>query len=303
MKRSTSWTASPRRLQTFWGATKRCADDGEFENLLILVSTAHYLQLVDQQRKVTSQPKFIFINPPFRFIVEGTPFNVHSELVTQCSLPLKAMIEGGMRESQQGFVVLQDVDKATFTRFVEWLYRGDYNPALPTRPAPDVAESEQHGDENEPSIKPNAASSEDVIGVLDQSQTSQDDATNTITAPADVCKHGKVLGECEWACYKSEYQWYESDESKSYSNRQAKQRKREKRANIITTGPFKASSEFIKHPNDEQLEYLPAVMSHANLYIFAERFDIPDLMHKTATALNGALSWRILVAPELVTLI
>lgn len=39
------------------------------------------------------------------------------------------MINGHLSEAQQGFALLEDVDKASFVRFVRWLYSGEY-PAL-----------------------------------------------------------------------------------------------------------------------------------------------------------------------------
>ncbi len=41
------------------------------------------------------------------------------------------MMENGMLESKDGSATLHDVDKATFTRFVEFLMTGDYNPEPP----------------------------------------------------------------------------------------------------------------------------------------------------------------------------
>ena len=39
------------------------------------------------------------------------------------------MINSGMLESQQGYAVLEDVDKGTFARFVHWAYSGAYHGA------------------------------------------------------------------------------------------------------------------------------------------------------------------------------
>ena len=36
-----------------------------------------------------------------------------------------------MAEAQQGFATLGEVDQGTFSRFVEWLYRGCYHAAEP----------------------------------------------------------------------------------------------------------------------------------------------------------------------------
>lgn len=54
---------------------------------------------------------------------------IHEELVARFSKPLKAMIHGKMKEALLGIATLEEVDEATFGRFVEFIYTGDYNPA------------------------------------------------------------------------------------------------------------------------------------------------------------------------------
>ena len=68
---------------------------------------------------------------PFKFIVEDTAYYVHRELVAQYSAPLERMINGEMKEAQESCATLEDVDKGTFLRFVEFLYDGYYTPAEP----------------------------------------------------------------------------------------------------------------------------------------------------------------------------
>jgi hypothetical protein len=59
--------------------------------------------------------------------VEGRCFTVHKILVSKISAPLAAMMEGGMREAQEGAATLKDVEVATFARFAEFAYTGNYN--------------------------------------------------------------------------------------------------------------------------------------------------------------------------------
>lgn len=67
-----------------------------------------------------------FASKPFTFIVQGTSLYVHSALVSECSKPLDRMINGDLSEAKQGFAVLEDVDRATFVRFIRWIYTRDY---------------------------------------------------------------------------------------------------------------------------------------------------------------------------------
>ncbi len=61
--------------------------------------------------------------------MEGARFTAHQELVARFSAPLKVMMQGKMKEAQDGVATLEDVDKTTFGPFVEWIYTGDFNPA------------------------------------------------------------------------------------------------------------------------------------------------------------------------------
>ena len=75
----------------------------------------------------TTDPRLsIYASTPFKFIVGGNPYYIHSDLVASHSVPLGRMINGGMAEAQQGFAVLDDVDEETIQRFIEWCYKGYY---------------------------------------------------------------------------------------------------------------------------------------------------------------------------------
>lgn len=56
-------------------------------------------------------------------------FKLHSRLVSMCSPVFDAMMNGKMKEANEGRVQLKNVDHETFTRFAEHLYGQDYNPA------------------------------------------------------------------------------------------------------------------------------------------------------------------------------
>ena len=68
----------------------------------------------------------VWKSTPFEFVVEGTTFYVHADLVSRYSKPLDRLMKGGMSEAQKGVAVLQEVGQDTFARFVEWAYQGHY---------------------------------------------------------------------------------------------------------------------------------------------------------------------------------
>ncbi|KAM3558524.1 hypothetical protein ARSEF4850_004561 [Beauveria asiatica] len=64
----------------------------------------------------------------FKFVVgpEGQEFTVHSALVAEQSKPLHALVTNGMKESLEATVKWPHVDVATFKKFSEYLYTGDF---------------------------------------------------------------------------------------------------------------------------------------------------------------------------------
>ncbi|KAK8052492.1 hypothetical protein PG993_003877 [Apiospora rasikravindrae] len=80
--------------------------------------------------------------PPFDVILRSRPitfvigptqteFVVHANALTRLSAPLQALLDGNMKEAQEGRVVWDDVDDQTFVRFIQWAYTKDYVTAKP----------------------------------------------------------------------------------------------------------------------------------------------------------------------------
>ncbi|CAG7939173.1 unnamed protein product [Penicillium salamii] len=72
-------------------------------------------------------------SPMFTFLV-GTykrEMQVHSAIVSSASPVLNNLVHGGMRESRDKLVDWSHVDEATFNRFCEFLYTGDYTVPSP----------------------------------------------------------------------------------------------------------------------------------------------------------------------------
>lgn len=78
---------------------------------------------------MASQSKSVYASAPFKFVVDGEPLYIHTDLVSFHSKPLDRMINGPMAEGQQGFATLEDVDEGTFVRFIEWAHKGSYTAA------------------------------------------------------------------------------------------------------------------------------------------------------------------------------
>lgn len=71
----------------------------------------------------------VFASSPFEFVIDGNLLYIHAGLIALHSVPLSRMINGHMSEAQKGSAELQDVDKGTFVRFMRWAYNGTYSAA------------------------------------------------------------------------------------------------------------------------------------------------------------------------------
>lgn len=91
----------------------------------------------------------ILASSPFKFVVDGNVLYIHAGLIALHSVPLNRMINGPMSEAQKGYAELQDVDKGTFIRFIRWAYSGMYFAAEfrtdPTQEFPTVSKKGKKG--------------------------------------------------------------------------------------------------------------------------------------------------------------
>jgi len=56
------------------------------------------------------------------------PLTVHTALVAEQSLALRALVSGFLEEAQTGSATWEEVDEDTFARFAQFAYTGDYPP-------------------------------------------------------------------------------------------------------------------------------------------------------------------------------
>ncbi|KAK8102645.1 hypothetical protein PG984_015791 [Apiospora sp. TS-2023a] len=61
---------------------------------------------------------------------------MHAKLVASMSKPLRALVTGGMDESRRGIVEWPEVKEATFVRFFQFAYTGQFDAEEPEQPPP-----------------------------------------------------------------------------------------------------------------------------------------------------------------------
>jgi hypothetical protein len=82
--------------------------------------------VITRETSVVTSPHFTFLAVPDKRI-----FTVHSALVAHDSNPLNVLVNGSMLEAKERCATLQETDEATFVRFSQYAYTGDYDAADP----------------------------------------------------------------------------------------------------------------------------------------------------------------------------
>lgn len=224
----------------------------------------------------------VYASVPFKFIVEGEPFYIHADLVSFHSKPLDRMINGHMSEARKGFATLEDVDGDTFVRFIEWAHKGFYTPAECT-----TIENEsppQSGSQNRDEAMTTAQEQQSDVEVTLPLQeewypSSEPIQVSTIESPPELIY------------------WHQSVPS-------AKKNKKSKRA--VVKEEF-ISREYTIHPvvlqappprpnKSHQEDYTDVFLSHARLYVFADKYDIEPLKVLALEELHATLAIHTLHA-------
>ena len=168
------------------------------------------------------------------------------------------MINGQMAEAQKGFAVLEEVDEGTLERFIEWAYKGYYTAA---------------DFELEASSPPSPVSSS-----KEECQTTEWMQETLPDPPAQPAAEP----EQDWGNFKS---GKKSKKAKTRQELKASFIRREHtvRREIISLPPTRAN-----RGADE--DYTEVFLSHARLYVFADKYDIQPLKTLALEELHNTLA-------------
>ncbi|KAL8884425.1 MAG: hypothetical protein Q9192_006848 [Flavoplaca navasiana] len=205
----------------------------------------------------------VYTSSPFKFIVEGTAFYLHAALVSHCSKPLDRMMNGEMSEAQKGYATLADIEEGTFGRFAEWVNKGYYTPGEVFTYPLDGSGSERS--RSEKSMVEDSETEKPVETLLEVPQ------------PAELVDFEDDLEF--WKARKRSRKskpdkmvdsWGQKSSSRSQLKESFIHRKATVRQESINIPP--------PLPNQSPEEdYTDVFLSHAQLYVFAEKYDIQTL--------------------------
>ena len=212
-----------------------------------------------------------YASPPFRFVIEGRSFYVHRELVAKYSVPLDRMMNGGMKESQEGFAMLEDVDEGTFIRFTEFLYTGFYSPAehtLLTRPQqPRLSSTENLDTFNEYTIVSDDTAAPFSPPLVFDSRLSRYSLDKPVTAPRGPARS---VG----------YRTTRAAAREIFISRQ--------QAACVRNNARKAPQ--VRSNKSDGEDYSEVFLCHARVYVFANMYQIPVLKRLALEELQASLA-------------
>lgn len=229
-------------------------------------------------------------------MVEDARFTIHQELVARSSKPLKAMMQGKMKEALEGVATLEEVSEATFGRFVEYIYTGDYNPAAAVK-AERVVEKETADAE----VVKGDGDGEAVQALRDDEDDVHIDNDNDSlhSGDSDGMYGPRRIHPGPYRAFGSATIY--ADEQPSYGTSSPKHKTPTTDDDI---NPLKTSEIFpipssgmhsqatlptaagTLHVDITDRDFVPLFLSHAQIYAFAHLYDVPELLHRSAYCLN-----------------
>ena len=243
-----------------------------------------------------------YTSAPFKFIIDGNPLYIHAELVSRHSKPLDRMINGHMTEAQSGFAVIEDVDEGTFVRFIQWAYNGYYEAGEFKIDSPTADSTSPNGKMgSEPYLKKLAPGAEGPYPegslVEDIVDFNREEHEATVEDTVEVISEEDRDYSTRW-------------ERSSGLTKSTKSEKKVKKVGYISTGTSSASRRILKEsfirrkplvrkeainispprPNQASNEdYTEVFLSHARVYVFAEKYDIQLLKALALDELHATL--------------
>ena len=217
-------------------------------------------------------------------MVEGEPLYIHSDLVSLHSKPLDRMIHAPMAEAQKGFATLEDLDEGTFVRFIEWAHKGYYTAAEFT--TDEAQSSRTSGNQNHDEVVP-TTQEVDLPGETLNFATEENFDFAPVTeeepepepmfwgAPlASSYKKGKKLKKViHFDRLDQKGGLKQSFISRRYTVRQS----------AVEIPPPRPNH----HPEEN---YTDVFLSHAQLYVFADEYDIQSLRVLALEELHATLA-------------
>ena len=212
------------------------------------------------------------------------------------------MINGHMAEAQKGFAVIEDFDEDTFARFIQWAYNGYYSAAeyeldIESHSLSDNESNDRKGAVPKLPLNGTAESpSEPVVEVVQVEPFAEQEPA--IEEPAAESCEEPPAPEWEWFSgskrSSNKGKRAVSDIQEAYAHRSTTDfSKRDlKEAFVSRKETVRKTSISLPQPRRNQKRnenYTEVFLSHARLYVFAEKYDIQPLKTLALEELQAVL--------------
>ena len=186
------------------------------------------------------------------------------------------MINGHMSEAQEGFAELKEVDEGTFVRFIQWAYSGYYDAGEFKIDEPDSAFSEEQ------------MAGEPCVEELDRTDPTMMEEPNMRDESAWGEQPETVAYGFSWPPRNQKVTVERPHNNDGASSRSRKALKK----SFINRQPTvrQQAVNIPPRPNQASNEnYTEVFLSHARVYVFAEKYDIQLLKALALDELHGTL--------------
>ncbi|MCJ1346194.1 hypothetical protein MMC31_004409 [Peltigera leucophlebia] len=233
-------------------------------------------------KTITQSPVFDFLVGP-----ERKPMSIHKALVAAQSAVLRDLVTGSTEEANSGKMVWEDVDEDTFALFAEFAYTGDYAKALKSGLEYDSGcGDDDETDESDciydsaPKHSSRPSDFWDEYGHIKELATNKDDANNEADSP-----EGSEDDEKNW-------EDYDSDESESDGDYPPEEAMFQNLRFKCPVDPIEAyGTYFTQSPDEQRITDCKSFLSHARIYVLADKYDMPHLKNVAVRKLQKALDW------------
>ena len=234
----------------------------------------------------------MYTSTPFKFVIDGQSFFIHPPIVAQHSKPLHRMISGQLSEAQQGFALLEDVDPGTFDRYCDWAYTGKYDAATVRVIIEDDMRS----------------SISDRSEVVEKRSTRDSSPESILSSPRAEASEPTILSLLDTTGWHTRYirDHLPVEEVQTYPRREEKPYLESDMGVEFTSPKLFLKESFIRYEyavpethsppppprqnQDRSEDYTEVFLSHAKLYVFADKYDIQPLKSLAIRNLHQTLA-------------
>ncbi|KKY13300.1 hypothetical protein UCRPC4_g06980 [Phaeomoniella chlamydospora] len=198
------------------------------------------------------------LSPPFRFLIGNSKdvVAIHTDLVARHSTPLRNLMKGEMVEAQTGFATIHDVDLATFLRFAGYVYLGDYDGDSPEETSSEIQDSATL-----------------TGGNVDMAESGPGEEAPTHEYPAPEAQWDwRPFSHPNPTCKRCKRPLPTTPPTKPVLS------KKEQSWEVFTQNTSNPASKYPSlRSKSTWTKWHSVFLSHARIYVFADKYDIPSL--------------------------